>query len=61
MRFLIMHTAIINNKKFDCLFEVVCGSESYAQECLKRAIAATNDKTMRLEAESEADRANAWY
>lgn len=61
MRYLIMHKAIINNTTHDCLFKVVCGSESFARDQLAAAIAATGDHTMRLEAESAADRVNAWY
>lgn len=61
MRYLIMHTALINDVPRDCLFKVVCGPTSFAQEQLAAAIAATGDRTMRLEAESAADRASAWY
>lgn len=61
MRYLIMHKAIINNTTYDCLFEVVCGPASFAQEQLAAAIAATGNHTMWLEAETAADRAGAWY
>ena len=61
MRYLIMHTTFINNVPHDCLFKVVSGPASFAQERLAAAIAATGDHTMRLEAESAADRASAWY
>lgn len=61
MRYLIMHTVLINDVPCDCLFKVVCGSASFAQDQLVAAIAATGDHTMWLEAESAADRASAWY
>lgn len=61
MRYLIMHTALINDVPCDCLFGIVCGPASFAQEQLAAAIAATGDHTMWLKAESAADRADAWY
>ena len=60
-RYLIMHKAVINGTPHDCLFKVVCGSESYAQERLAAAIKATGDSSMYLHLETEAEFREAWY
>lgn len=60
-RFYIMHYATINNKVCECLFKVVDGSESYAQERLAAAIEATGDTTMWLHLETEEERKDSWF
>ena len=61
MRYLIMHTTIINGTPRNCLFKIVCGSENFAKEKLAAAIEATGDNSMYLHLETEAEYKEAWY
>jgi hypothetical protein len=56
-----MHIVVINNTPRDCLFGVVCGSESLAKEKLAAAIEATGDTSMYLHLETETEYKEAWY
>lgn len=60
-RFYIMHNTTINGKVFECLFKVVDGSKSFAQEQLAAAIEATGDTSMWLHLETEEERKNSWF
>lgn len=60
-RYYIMHKAIICGHESECLFKVVCGSESYARERLAAAIEATGDSSMWLHLETEKEQKDSWF